>query len=152
MTKPTSAKPDLDAVVCTFGKPILGAMTISLRVKIHRELVSPTKAEQLIHAQCRVRVVADPACAADAEGQQVAFATTTAEIHGAIAEIAGVSGTQKYRSFTLSMNPDAVPKDVSLRDFSEKPGRITLTKVGERLEHRGRPSTRSDDEGGDEGE
>ena len=129
----------LENCLCHFGKPVLWPSTIALPVKVDRLLLSPGPADRLIGSQCVATLRADPEGDDDAAGQELLVETSAAWIPEIVAEIAGVSATGRHRSFTLSMDPEAIGEQVNLRKFSQSAGTITLRKVGDAPERRGRP-------------
>ena len=134
-------------VPCTFGRPTIGP-TVPLRVTIAKHAIPPNTAAELINSACEARLRADPLSAEDAAGQQTAV-DTGAELTGLTVNVGSVTGTHEHWSFSLTIEREALSDEgvLLLCDFSGLPGNISLTKVGDAAERRGRPKKESGDDG-----
>ena len=145
-----TVNPELEKVACEFGRVSYGKAGGSLAVKI-----SPTSKlphaliDKLTKSECRVVLVADPGSDGDVQGQEQLLETATARLE-VVVDIGSISSQDDARSFGLAVGTKTMSdaEKLQLLSLAEMAGHLTLFKVGDAPERRGRPRK----EGGDDGE
>ena len=145
---------ELRDVNCKFGRLSFGAPSASVPVTISPAGTVPhALIDELTNSECETVLVLDTAGGKDVQGQQKLLPTEGARL-GVLADISSVASTDRARSFTLSMGAKAMPDPdrLTLMRLAEQPGKITLKRIGDAPERRGRPKGASGDEGDGEPE
>lgn len=135
---------ELDRVPVAYGKLTHWGNTSTLPVKLERTDVEDQKVVALIASVCRCAMSIDPT--AGEPDQQTMLTEPIAELDGLTVVVGGVSGSRDKWSFSVTIDEDELTDDQLdvLRRFAASWGYMSLERIGDAPEARGRP--RKDEE------